>query len=71
MVLYIKSAADIFVARKIRKAQEEIPLVTFQKFCFAYMNNDWIMAISSLLCLSTSVALFIVTVPLLYIRSES
>jgi hypothetical protein len=71
MVLYLKSAADVFVVSKIRKAQEEIPLVSFQKFCFAYLNNDWIMAVSSLLTFTTSIALFIITSPLHGMRSES
>ena len=71
MILYLKSVADILVVSKIRQAQYEIPFFTFQKMCFAYMNNDWVMVISSVYTLATAMTLFIINNPLSLLRSES
>ena len=71
MVLYLKSVADTLVIRKIRQAHHEVPFFTFQKMCFAYLNNDWIMAISSLFTLAATVSLFVIDIPLQLLRSES
>lgn len=71
MVLHLKSVADNLVMSKIRKAQQELPFFTFQKLCFAFLHNDWIMIISSLLTLTATLSQFLVESPLHFFRSES
>jgi hypothetical protein len=71
MVLYLKSVADILVIRKIRQAQQEVPFFTFQKICFAYLNNDWIMVITSVMTLTAAMIAVIVENPLQFLRSQS
>ena len=70
MVLYLKSVADNLVISKLRKAQQELPFYTFQKLCFAFLRNDWIMVISSLLTLMATLSQFVIESPLHLFRSE-
>lgn len=52
----IKSAS-----RKLRSASpKEYPAVTFNRLCYSYLNNDWIMVISS--CFTLATTLFAVLV---------
>lgn len=48
----IKSAS-----RKLRSVspKPEYPVVTFNRLCYSYLNNDWIMVISSCFTLATTV----------------
>jgi hypothetical protein len=32
----------------------EFPVVTFNRLCYSYLNNDWIMVISSCFTLATT-----------------
>ena len=71
MVLYLKFVADTLMIRKLRQVQPEVPLLTFQRICFAYINNDWFMVISSSFTLLTTVVMYSLSGPLTLVRSES
>ena len=53
MLPAIKSAS-----RKLRSAAPppEYPAVTFNRLCYSYLNNDWIMVVSS--CFTLAATLF-------------
>ena len=71
MVLYLKSAAEVLGLHKLLQIhQTELPFFTFHKMCFAYLNNDWMMVISSLFTLLTTLTLFLATTPLHLLRSN-
>ena len=50
------------VSYKLRTAapSPEFPPVTFNRLCYSYLNNDWIMVISS--CFTLATTLFAVLV---------
>lgn len=49
------SAARL-VSKKFRtvRLKPEFPPVTFNRLCYSYLNNDWIMVISSCCTLATT-----------------
>jgi hypothetical protein len=36
------------------RPEPEFPAVTFNRLCYSYLNNDWIMVISSCFTLATT-----------------
>lgn len=54
----IKSAS-----RKLLTASPtpEFPAVTFNRLCYSYLNNDWIMVISSCFTLATTLFAILVS----------
>jgi hypothetical protein len=51
------------VSRKLRAASPspEFPAVTFNRLCYSYLNNDWIMVISSCFTLATTLFAILVS----------
>jgi hypothetical protein len=50
------------VSRKIStvRPQPEFPVVTFNRLCYSYLNNDWITVMSS--CFTLTATLFAILV---------
>ncbi len=50
-------------SRKLRSAgtPQEFPVVTFNQLCYSYLNNDWVMVISSCFTLATSMFAILVS----------
>jgi hypothetical protein len=40
---------------------QEFPAVTFNRLCYSYLNNDWIMVISSCFTLATTLFAILVS----------
>jgi hypothetical protein len=47
----IKSVSHRLNAARLKP---EFPVVTFNRLCYSYLNNDWIMVISSCFTLATT-----------------
>jgi hypothetical protein len=52
------------VSHKLSTARPkpEIPAVTFNRLCYSYLNNDWIMVISSCFTLATTLVTILVSI---------
>jgi len=50
-------------SRNLRSAGSppEFPVVTFNRLCYSYLNNDWIMVISSCFTLATTMFAILVS----------
>lgn len=56
-------AAMKLVSQKLSTArpQPEYPTVTFNRLCYSYLNNDWIMVISSCCTLATTLVVLLLS----------
>ena len=41
------------------KPNPEIPTITFNRLCYSYLNNDWVMVISSCCTLATTLLMLL------------
>ncbi len=54
----IKSVSHRLVTDRMKP---EFPVVTFNRLCYSYLNNDWIMVISSCFTLATTLFTLLVS----------
>lgn len=51
-----------FGMKGVRIEHRKFPLLTCNKICYGYLNNDWFMVFSNLVLLILLVALFLISI---------